>query len=179
MSHIDFTQFIRTIPNYPAEGIMFRDVTTLMGDAEGFSASIFGLKAWAQSLEFNVIAGIEARGFIFGSALALEMRKSFIPIRKKGKLPGDIISQSYSLEYGTDEIEIHQDALNGSDRVLIIDDLIATGGTAIAALELIKRAGAAPIGAGFVVDLPDLGGMQEISEVHGVPCHALCEFEGD
>jgi len=179
MSQVDFTKYIRTIPNYPQEGIMFRDVTTLMSDPVGFSASIAAMKDWAQDLECNAIAGIEARGFIFGAALALDMRKSFIPIRKKGKLPGDIISQSYSLEYGTDEIEIHKDALSGSDRVLIIDDLIATGGTAIATLDLIKRTGATAVGAGFVVDLPDLGGMQEILEVHGVPCHALCEFEGD
>lgn len=179
MSKIDFTKYIRTIPDYPKEGIMFRDVTTLISDAEGFRQSILALKDWASHLQFNTIAGIEARGFIFGAALAQEMKTGFIPVRKKGKLPGDIISQSYSLEYGTDEIEIHQDALRAEDRVLIIDDLIATGGTAIACAQLIKKTGARAIGAGFIIDLPDLGGRSELEEIDGIPCFALCEFEGD
>lgn len=172
----DIKNLIRTIPDYPKTGIMFRDVTTLMGHAEGFKAAIDGLAAPFAG-KIDKVAGIEARGFIFGGAVAEKLGVGFIPIRKKGKLPWTTIGQHYTLEYGVDTIEIHLDAVKQGERVLIIDDLIATGGTAEAAVLLIRRAGGVVEGAAFVVDLPELGGAKLLSS-HGIRAHVLVAFEG-
>jgi adenine phosphoribosyltransferase len=174
---MDVKRYIRTIPNYPKDGIMFRDVTTLLGDRNGFRGTIEALVDHHAGHEAAAVAGIEARGFILGGAVALRLDAGFIPIRKKGKLPWETVGEDYQLEYGTDRIEIHTDAIQKGDRVLLIDDLIATGGTAEAAIKLLRRVGAEVIGASFVVDLPELGGRQRI-ETLGVPVHALCSYEG-
>ena len=167
---------IRTIPDYPKPGIMFRDVTTLLGNADGLKSAIVQM---AQPFEGKVdaVAGIEARGFILGGAIADRMGCGFIPIRKKGKLPWKTIGQEYTLEYGVDVIEIHEDAVAAGQRVLIVDDLIATGGTAEAAAKLLRRSGATIAGATFIIDLPDLGGMK-LLKTNGIDCHALIAFEG-
>lgn len=169
---------IRTIPDYPKKGIQFRDITTLLQDADGFAETIRQLEALAQQYTITAVAGIEARGFILGAALANVLNVGFVPIRKAGKLPGETISQSYTLEYGEDQLEVHRDALDEQDTVLLIDDLIATGGTAEAAVKLIRALNAEVCAAMFVIDLPDLGGMQRLADL-GVPCHALCAFEGE
>lgn len=173
----DLTKYIRTIPNYPKEGIMFRDITTLLKDPNGFKLTIDQLANKYRGQKIDVIAGIEARGFILGAALAYNLGLGFIPIRKKGKLPGKTISQSYELEYGTDTIEIHDDALEKGARVLLIDDLIATGGTALGAISLIEKIGGIIHETAFVVDLPELGGAKKI-EAKGIKVFALCNFEG-
>ncbi len=175
---MDFTQFIRTIPDYPRPGIMFRDITTLISHPKGLSAAIDALVLQFSDVEIDVVAGIEARGFIIGGAIAQALGTGFIPVRKQGKLPWKIMSQDYQLEYGTDRLEIHQDAIEPGVRVLLIDDLIATGGTAIAATALIERAQGCVVGAGFLVDLPDLGGAGKLA-AKDIPVHALCAFEGD
>ena len=174
---VDITKLIRTIPNYPKEGIMFRDITTLLSDPAGFKQTIDLLKARYQNAEIDVIAGIEARGFILGAALAYSMNKGFVPIRKKGKLPGKTISQSYDLEYGSDTIEIHEDAIAKGAKVLLIDDLLATGGTAIGGINLIEKIGGVIYETAFVVDLPELGGKKRIESL-GQKVHYLCQFEG-
>ncbi len=177
-SSFDLKKLIRTIPDYPKPGIMFRDITTLISDLHGFRACIDEL-AWPffdQKIDY--VAGIEARGFILGGAIAHELGRGFIPIRKKGKLPGKVIGQDYELEYGVDTIEIHADAVREGDRILLIDDLIATGGTALAGAELIQRTGGEVVAAGFVIDLPDLGGSGRLRE-SGLTVHTLVEFEGD
>jgi adenine phosphoribosyltransferase len=173
----DIKRLIRTIPDYPKPGIMFRDVTTLMRDATGFQAAIAAMTAPFAGQKIDAVAGIEARGFIFGGAVADRLGCGFVPIRKKGKLPWTAIGQQYTLEYGVDTIEVHLDAIKAGERVLIIDDLIATGGTAEAAVKLITRVGGVIVGASFVVDLPALGGMALLRK-HAVPCHALVAFEG-
>lgn len=173
----DITKYIRTIPNYPKEGIMFRDITTLLKDPTGFKITIDLLTNKYRGMQIDAIAGIEARGFILGSVLAYNLGLGFIPIRKKGKLPGKTISQSYSLEYGEDTIEIHEDALNPGANVLVIDDLIATGGTALGAISLIEKVGGKVLETAFVVDLPELGGADKI-RARGIKVHALCNFEG-
>jgi adenine phosphoribosyltransferase len=170
-------KLVRTIPDYPKPGIMFRDVTTLMRDGEGFRASIAALAKPYENARINAVAGIEARGFVFGASVAEKLGVGFIPIRKKGKLPWTTIGQQYTLEYGVDTIEIHLDAVRTGERILIVDDLIATGGTAEAAVKLITRIGGVIVGAAFVIDLPELGGVK-VLEKHGVKCHCLMSFEG-
>ncbi len=175
---MDFTQFIRTIPDYPKPGIMFRDITTLINDPIGLSASIDTLASHFRGANISVVAGIEARGFIIGGAIAQALRTGFIPIRKQGKLPWNTLGEDYQLEYGSDRLEIHEDAIKPGARVLLIDDLIATGGTAIAAAKLVERAKGIVAGAGFLVDLTDLGGAKKMVK-RNITVHALCEFEGD
>jgi adenine phosphoribosyltransferase len=171
---------IRTIPDYPKKGIMFRDITTLIKDPVGFRLVIDSLtqRYIHADFEFDTIVGIESRGFIIGSALAYTLGKGFIPVRKKGKLPADVEFQEYALEYGTDRIEIHKDALTKGERVILVDDLLATGGTALAAAALIEKLGAKVIEMAFIVDLPDVGGKKKI-EAKGYKVFALTEFEGE
>lgn len=173
----DLKKLIRTIPDYPKPGIMFRDVTTLLGDAQGFKAAIARMAEPYRTEPVDAVAGIEARGFILGGAIADRLGCAFIPMRKKGRLPWKTIGQEYVLEYGIDAIEIHEDAIDADERILIVDDLIATGGTAEAAVKLARRLGGHVVGATFIIDLPDLGG-RELIEAMGVNCHVLMEFEG-
>lgn len=173
----DLKKLIRTIPDYPKPGIMFRDVTTLLGDAQGFKAAIARMAEPYRVEPVDAVAGIEARGFILGGAIADRLGCAFIPMRKKGRLPWKTIGQEYELEYGVDAIEIHEDAIDANERILIVDDLIATGGTAEAAVKLARRLGGQVIGAAFIIDLPELGGRKKI-EAMGVHCHVLMEFEG-
>lgn len=168
---------IRTIPDYPKPGIMFRDVTTLFRDPEGFELAIIAMARPFRTKHIDAVAGIEARGFILGGAIADRLGCGFIPIRKQGKLPGKTIGQDYTLEYGVDAIEIHEDAIESGQRILIVDDLIATGGTAEAAIKLVRQTGGEIVGAAFVIDLPEIGGKAKL-EAHGVECHVLVEFEG-
>ena len=174
---VDIRTLIRTIPDYPRPGILFRDITTLIADPVGLRAAIDGLVWPFLTARIDHVAGIEARGFILGGAVAHELGRGFVPIRKKGKLPARTIGQDYSLEYGVDTIEIHADAISEGDRVLLIDDLIATGGTAEAAIELIRRSGGEIVAAAFVIDLPDLGGARRIAG-KDVKVHTLVSFEG-
>ena len=173
----DLKSLVRTIPDHPKPGIMFRDVTTLFGDAQGFKACIAQMTEPYRTHPIDAIAGIEARGFILGGAIADRLGCGFIPIRKKGKLPWKTIGQEYTLEYGVDAIEIHEDAIRHGQRILIVDDLIATGGTAEAAAKLVRRTGGEIVGAVFVIDLPELGGSKRL-EAQGVKVHALMAFEG-
>jgi adenine phosphoribosyltransferase len=173
----DLKNLIRTIPDYPKPGILFRDVTTLFGDAQGFKATLVRMAEPWRGEPIDAVAGIEARGFILGGALADRLGCGFVPIRKKGKLPWKTIGQEYTLEYGVDIIEIHEDAIQSGSRILIVDDLIATGGTAEAAAKLVQRSGGTIVGAAFVVDLPDLGGRRRL-EGTGIRCEALMEFAG-
>lgn len=174
----DLKDLVRTIPDYPKPGIMFRDVTTLMGDAAGFKATIVQMAEPFRAQPVDAVAGIEARGFILGGAIADRLGCGFIPIRKKGKLPWKTVGQEYTLEYGVDVIEIHEDAITKGERILIVDDLIATGGTAEAAIKLVRHSGGEVVGATFIVDLPDIGGRKKI-EALDVECHVLMDFEGD
>ena len=171
---------IRTIPNYPKKGIMFRDITTLIKDPVGFRLVIDTLtqRFMHGDFDFDTVVGIESRGFIIGAALAYTLGKGFIPIRKKGKLPAEVVSQEYELEYGTDRIEIHKDALRKGERVLLVDDLLATGGTALAAAALVEKLGAVVVEMAFIVDLPDVGGKKKLKD-KGYKVFALTEFEGD
>lgn len=169
---------IRTIEDYPHEGIMFRDITTMLGDARAFRRAVDELVHPFTGLNVSKVAGIEARGFILGGALAHQLSAGFVPIRKKGKLPHDIVRVAYSLEYGVDEMEMHRDAVHEGETVILVDDLIATGGTAEAAIKLLQQMGANVVAACFVIDLPDLGGRKKI-EALGVPVHTLIEYEGD
>jgi adenine phosphoribosyltransferase len=173
----DLKSLIRTIPDYPKKGILFRDVTTLMGDARGFKAAIERMAAPFADSKVQAVAGIEARGFILGGAIADRLGCGFVPLRKRGKLPGKTIGQEYTLEYGVDIIEMHEDAIRPGERILIVDDLIATGGTAEAAAKLVKRSGGEIVGAVFIIDLPDLGGMKKL-EALGIRSHVLMAFEG-
>ena len=170
-------RLIRTIPDYPKPGILFRDVTTLLGNAQGLRATIAAMAESYGGAQVDAVAGIEARGFILGGAVAERLGCGFIPIRKKGKLPWRTIGQEYTLEYGVDAIEIHEDAIEGGQRILIVDDLIATGGTAEAAAKLVRRTGGLIVGASFVIDLPELGGAQKL-RAQGIDVHALMAFEG-
>ncbi len=173
----DLRESIRSIPDYPKPGIMFRDITTLLGDARAFRRAIDELvQPWAGT-KIDKVAGIEARGFILGGAVAHQLSAGFVPIRKKGKLPHATVSIAYSLEYGLDEMEMHEDAVTPGERVILVDDLIATGGTATAAVALLKRLEVEVEAACFVIDLPDLGGAQKIREL-GVPVRTLMEFAG-
>lgn len=166
---------IRTIPDFPKPGIMFRDITTLLKDPQGFQDVINAFKERYKSQKIDVIAGIEARGFIIGGALAKELNVGFVPIRKKGKLPHHVHRIEYDLEYGKDVLEIHQDAIKQGDRVIIADDLIATGGTAKAACDLIEKIGGTVVECAFIVDLPELKGKEKLNR----PAFALVEFEGE
>ncbi len=171
---------IRTVPNYPKKGIMFRDITTLIKDPVGFRLVIDSLtqRYLHEKYDFDTIVGIESRGFIIGAVLAYTLGKGFIPIRKKGKLPAEVEFQEYALEYGTDRIEIHKDALKKGERVLLVDDLLATGGTALAAAALVEKLGGVVVEMAFIVDLPDVGGKKKMME-NGYTVFALTEFEGE
>ncbi|MBC7101957.1 MAG: adenine phosphoribosyltransferase [Parvibaculum sp.] len=174
---MDIKEYIRTIPDYPKSGIQFRDITTLLADAEGFRGAVDALVALHAGAKFDVVAGIEARGFILGGAVAHQLGLGFVPVRKKGKLPFTTIGQEYDLEYGTGTVEIHTDAVKEGERVLLIDDLIATGGTAEAAVKLIARAGGNVTASSFVIELPELGGRQRL-EALDIEVLSLCSFEG-
>ena len=169
---------VRTIPDYPKQGIMFRDITTLLRDPAGFRKAVDELVQPFAGIGVNKVAGIEARGFILGGAVAHQLSVGFVPIRKRGKLPWQTFSVEYELEYGKDQIEIHIDGLVRGDRVLIVDDLLATGGTAGAAIQLAREAGGDVVGASFVIELPDLGGRKRLEQI-GVAVRALMEFEGE
>jgi adenine phosphoribosyltransferase len=174
---MDLRDTIRTIPDYPRPGIMFRDITTLLGDARAFRRAIDEILTPFAGAKVDKVAGIEARGFILGGAVAHQLSAGFVPIRKKGKLPHRTVAMEYALEYGTDVVEMHVDALQPGERVLLVDDLIATGGTAMAAVELLRRGGADIVGAAFVVDLPALGGAERLRGA-GVEVSTLVAFEG-
>ena len=173
----DLKDAIRTIPDYPKPGIMFRDITTLLGDAWAFRRAVDELVQPYAGGKVDKVAGIEARGFILGGAVAHQLSAGFVPIRKKGKLPHDTVRVSYLLEYGEDEMEMHADALVRGERVILVDDLIATGGTALAAVDLLRRLGAEIVAACFVIDLPDLGGATKLRAA-GVEVRTLMGFEG-
>jgi adenine phosphoribosyltransferase len=170
--------YIRTIPNFPHAGIMFRDVTTLFADPRGLRLAIDQMLHPYAGINLDKIIGLEARGFILGGAIAHQLGKGFIPIRKQGKLPGETISQAYTLEYGEAVMEIHEDAIEPGEKVLMVDDLLATGGTAQAGLKLLEKLGAEIIGCSFVIDLPDLGG-RKLLESMDMRVHTLCTFAGD
>jgi adenine phosphoribosyltransferase len=174
---LDLKSLIRSIPDYPKPGILFRDITTLIEHPEGFKESVERLAAAHRGLGITHVVGIEARGFIFGAGVAIALGVGFVPIRKRGKLPGATIGQNYTLEYGVDTIEIHADVLNEKHKVLLVDDLIATGGTAVAAVGLLRRTGAVVENAGFVIDLFDLGGADKLREM-GVKIETLVPFPG-
>lgn len=173
----DLKQTIRTIPDYPKPGIMFRDITTLLGDARAFRRAVDEMvQPWA-GMKIDKVAGIEARGFILGGAVAHQVSAGFVPIRKKGKLPHKRVSIAYSLEYGLDEMEVHEDAITAHERVILVDDLIATGGTAEGAVKLLRQLGAEVLAACFVIDLPELGGADKLRKLD-VPVRTLLTFEG-
>ncbi len=169
---------IRTIPDWPKPGIMFRDITSLLIDPEGLALTIGSFVARYQNKGITKVAGIEARGFITAAAVAFQLGVGFVPIRKKGKLPAETITEEYALEYGTDKVEIHKDAITTGDTVLLMDDLVATGGTLGAAAKLIKNLGGNIFEAAVIIDLPDLGGAKKIESELGVKTYAICEFEG-
>jgi adenine phosphoribosyltransferase len=169
---------IRTIPDYPKPGIQFRDITTLLQDPIGMRETLERLGAPYRDARIDKVAGIEARGFILAGALAHQLEAGFVPVRKRGKLPFTTVGQDYALEYGTDRVEIHTDAIVPGEAILLVDDLVATGGTALAAVELIRKIGGDVIGCACIVDLPDLGGSRRLRDA-GVALHVLCEFEGD
>lgn len=169
---------IRTVPDFPKKGIMFRDVTSLIADPLGLRLCVDDFAKRYKGMDFDLVVGIDSRGFIFGAALAYLLEKGFIPVRKKGKLPAETVSETYELEYGTDTLEIHKDAIKKGQKVLIIDDLIATGGTAVAAINLVKKLGAQVVEFAAVVDLPDIGGSRKIKNA-GVSVYCQTAFEGD
>lgn len=171
---------IRTIPDYPKKGIMFRDITTLIKDPVGFRLVIdnFVHRYIKDDMQFDIIVGIESRGFIIGGALSYALGKGFIPVRKAGKLPAEKVSHEYALEYGTDTIEMHKDSITEGTRVLLVDDLLATGGTAVAAATLIEKLGGIIFEMAFIVSLPDVGGAKKLSE-KGYKFYSLAEFQGD
>ena len=173
----DLKATVRTIPDYPKPGILFRDITTLLADARAFRRAVDELvHPWAGS-KVDKVAGIEARGFILGGAVAHQVSAGFVPIRKKGKLPHTTVRIAYSLEYGIDEMEVHKDALQPGERVILVDDLIATGGTAEAAVKLLRQIGANVVAACFIIDLPELGGADKLRKLN-VPVRTLVSFEG-
>jgi adenine phosphoribosyltransferase len=173
----DLKASIRSIPDYPKPGIMFRDITTLLGDARAFRRAVDEMvQPWA-GMKIDKVAGMEARGFILGGAVAHQVSAGFIPIRKKGKLPHKRVSIAYSLEYGLDEMEMHEDAVVKGEKVILVDDLIATGGTAEGAVKLLKQQGADVLAACFIIDLPELGGAEKIRKL-GVPVRTLMAFDG-
>jgi adenine phosphoribosyltransferase len=174
---MDIKSVIRTIPDYPKPGIMFRDVTTLLGNARAFRTTVDLLVQPYAGMQIDKVAGIEARGFILAGAVAHQLSVGFVPVRKKGKLPWRTIGQTYDLEYGTDTVEIHEDAVAKGDSVLLVDDLIATGGTAEAAIKLIEKAGGTVVGCSFIIDLPELKGRRRLEKM-GKKVLSLVEFEG-
>lgn len=169
--------YIRTIPDFPHEGIMFRDVTTLFADPRGFRMAIDQMLHPYAGMQIDKVVGLEARGFILGGAIAHQLSVGFVPIRKKGKLPGTTISEEYTLEYGEAIVEIHDDAIAPGEKILVVDDLLATGGTCAAGITLIERLGGEIVSCAFVIDLPDLGG-RKLLEKMSMDVHALCTFEG-
>ena len=169
---------VKTVPDYPKPGILFRDVTSVLEDHKAFSSCISLLLEKYQGMGFNKVAGTEARGFLFGAPLAIEMGIGFVPVRKPNKLPREVVSECYELEYGTDTLEIHKDAIQPGDKVLLIDDLLATGGTIAASAKLIRRLGGEVEHAGFIINLPDLGGREKLDQI-GVESFSLCEVEGE
>jgi adenine phosphoribosyltransferase len=174
---LEIQDSIRTIPDYPRPGVQFRDITTLLGNARTFRRVIDELvEPWSVA-KVDRVAGIEARGFILGGAVAHQLAAGFVPIRKKGKLPHSTVRVAYSLEYGIDEMEMHEDAVSRGERLILVDDLIATGGTAEAAVKLLRKLGAEILGACFVIDLPELGGSKKLTDL-GVPVRTLVSFEG-
>ncbi|MBI3677289.1 MAG: adenine phosphoribosyltransferase [Proteobacteria bacterium] len=174
---MDFKTVIRTIPDYPKKGIQFRDITTLLGNARAFRRAVDELVQPYAGVRIDKVVGIEARGFILGGAVAHQLSVGFVPVRKKGKLPHTVIGEDYDLEYGKDRVEIHADALKKGESVIIVDDLIATGGTCFAAIKLLERAGAKVVGCSFVIDLPELGGADKIRAL-GKDVTTLVAFEG-
>jgi adenine phosphoribosyltransferase len=173
----ELSNTIRSIPDYPKPGIIFRDITTLLGNPRAFRRAVDELVQPYAGLKIDKIAGMEARGFILGGAVAHQLSAGFVPIRKKGKLPHDTVSIAYSLEYGLDEMEMHVDAVQPGEKVILVDDLIATGGTAVGAVQLLRKIGADVVSACFVIDLPDLGGRKKL-EALGVDVRTLVEFSG-
>ncbi|MCK0169663.1 MULTISPECIES: adenine phosphoribosyltransferase [Aliiroseovarius] len=169
--------YIRTIVDFPHEGILFRDVTTLFADPRGFRMAVDQMLHPYAGMQIDKVVGLEARGFILGGAIAHQLTLGFVPIRKKGKLPGATLSESYTLEYGEAVMEIHDDAIQPGEKVLLVDDLLATGGTAEAGIKLIERLGGEIVGCSFIVDLPELGGRKKLEEL-GMGVDVLCEFEG-
>ncbi|MEM9097080.1 MAG: adenine phosphoribosyltransferase [Pseudomonadota bacterium] len=178
MTEKTIAEYIRTIPDFPIAGIQFRDVTTLFGDPVGFGRAVDEIIAPYLDHHVDAIVAMDARGFILGGAAAYRLNLPFIPIRKKGKLPGATLAEAYSLEYGEAIVEIHDDAFAPGTKVLLIDDLLATGGTAVAGVKLVERMGGEIIAASFVVNLPDLGGEKRLKDM-GIEVHTLCAFEGD
>ena len=174
---MDFASVIRSIPDYPKPGIIFRDITTLLGNPRAFRRAVDELVQPYAGVRVDKVAGIEARGFILGGAVAHQLSVGFVPVRKKGKLPWKTMGEDYELEYGTDRVEIHEDAVRKGENVIIVDDLIATGGTAFAALKLLERAGSRVVGCCFVIDLPALGGADKIRAL-GKEVTTLVTFEG-
>ena len=174
---MDLTKYIRTVPDFPEPGIMFRDVTTLFAEPVAFKAMIEQFNQKFANIDIDYIGGIDARGFIIGAALALTREIGFVPVRKKGKLPYDTIAEDYALEYGTATLELHTDAVSTGSKVLIVDDLIATGGTAIATVNLFRKLNADVVGCAFLVDLPELGGADKLRELD-VNVTSLCAFGG-
>ena len=176
-SKLDVASLIRTVPDFPKPGVQFRDITTLLKDRDGFHAVIEALATAQTGRAIDKIAAIESRGFIVGAALASRLRVGFVPIRKRGKLPAENFGEDYELEYGRDRLEMHRDAIDPGERVLLVDDLVATGGTAQAAARLIRTARGSLVGCAFVIDLPDLGGRKRL-EALGIPVQVLCKFSG-
>nr|WP_040401883.1 adenine phosphoribosyltransferase [Celeribacter baekdonensis] len=177
MSMKTVKDYIRTIVDFPHEGIMFRDVTTLFADPRGMRLAIDQMLAPYVGMQIDKVVGLEARGFILGGAIAHQLSIGFVPIRKKGKLPGTVISEEYKLEYGEAIVEIHDDAIQPGEKILVVDDLLATGGTAAAGIKLIERLGGEIVGCAFIVDLPELGGRAVLENL-SYDIHALCQFEG-
>ncbi|MFO8048011.1 MAG: adenine phosphoribosyltransferase [Desulfosudaceae bacterium] len=173
---MDLKACIRTVPNWPAEGVMFRDITTLLQDPSMFKQAIDLFYERYRWMEIDKVVGIDARGLIFGAPLAYLLGVGFVPVRKKGKLPYDTVSQTYALEYGEDQVEVHKDAIRPGEKILIVDDLIATGGTIEASIKLVEQLGGIVMECAFVVDLPDLKGKDKIKEYR---IFSLCEFEGE
>ncbi len=169
--------YIRTIPDFPHKGIMFRDVTTLFADPRGFRICVDQLLSPYAGMRIDKVVGLEARGFILGGAVAHQLSVGFVPIRKKGKLPGKTIAQDYTLEYGAATMEVHDDAIEPGEKILVVDDLLATGGTCEASIKLIERLGGEVISAAFVIDLPELGGRERLQNM-GIDLHWLCEYDG-
>jgi adenine phosphoribosyltransferase len=174
----DLTDLIRTVPDFPKPGIQFRDITTLLADGDGLRDLTAQLADIARPLDPDLIVGIEARGFILGAALAIALGKGFVPVRKAGKLPGKTVGIDYCLEYGTDRLEMHEGQVPQGRRVILVDDLIATGGTAVAAAQLLREQGASVLLALFAIDLPDLGGMAAL-KAEGIAARAIMAFEGE